>query len=171
MRKQNTDLYNLQMENIFSSSPLDNLRDRGQALVEFTLIFILLVAISWIPAEFGLAFYTGQMALNASREGARLAAASKTLDTAEITTETCKRLNSAILRDPSPNCGAFSSAKVTVAPIQEPTGCMITVTVTGDYNFRFFQLLRMLTTTGTVPDKVTITRMTKMLSEWVATCP
>jgi Flp pilus assembly protein TadG len=159
------------MEKSYSSSALGKLRDQGQALVEFTLIFILLVALTWIPAEFGLAFYTGQMALNASREGARLAAASKTLDTTEITQVTCMRLSSAILRDASPNCSPYSNAKVTVVPIQEPTGCMITVTVTGDYNFRFFQLLRMLTTTGAVPDKVSITRTTKMLSEWANICP
>src|SRR6266540_5595488 len=49
----------------------------GQALVEFTLTFILFLIIAWIPADFGLAFYTGQLALNASREGARIAAAEK----------------------------------------------------------------------------------------------
>lgn len=48
---------------------------KGQALVEFTLVFILLLVVAWIPADFGLAFYTGQLALNASREGARIAAA------------------------------------------------------------------------------------------------
>jgi len=49
--------------------------NRGQAAVEFTLAFILLLIIAFIPADFGLAFYTGQLALNASREGARIAAA------------------------------------------------------------------------------------------------
>jgi Flp pilus assembly protein TadG len=150
------------------------LRDQGQALVEFTLIFILLVALSWIPAEFGLAFYTGQMALKASRVGARIAAASKTLDTTEIRTETCKRVSSAILRDADPNCAPYgSNANVSVSPpTQEPAGCMITVTVRGDYNFFFFQMMRLLPLpTKAIPDKVTITRTTKMLSEWVTSCP
>src|SRR5918999_1056876 len=52
---------------------------RGQALVEFTLIFLLLLIVAWIPADFGLGFYTGHLALNASREGARIAAADRTL--------------------------------------------------------------------------------------------
>lgn len=47
----------------------------GQALVEFTLVFLLFLVVAWIPADFGLAFYTGQLAQNASREGARIAAA------------------------------------------------------------------------------------------------
>ncbi len=171
MRKQNANLYRSQMKKTFFSLIR---RDQGQALVEFTLIFILLVAVSWIPAEFGLAFYSGQMALNASREGARLAAASRTLavaDTDEIATQTCKRLSSAILIDGSPTCAPYSNANVQVTPIQESTGCMITVTVRGDYNFRFYQLLQLLPGSSTVPPYVRITRETKMLSEWVTSCP
>jgi hypothetical protein len=46
-------------------------RSKGQAVVEFTLVFLLFLAISWIPADFGLALFTGQLAQNASREGQR----------------------------------------------------------------------------------------------------
>ena len=55
------------------------LNRKGQALVEFTLIFILLLVVAWIPADLGLAFYTGQIAQNAAREGARIAAADPNL--------------------------------------------------------------------------------------------
>src|SRR6266850_1911631 len=51
----------------------------GQAVVEFTLVFLLFLVIAWIPADFGLAFYTGQLAQNASREAARIAAANPNL--------------------------------------------------------------------------------------------
>src|SRR6476620_6368759 len=54
-------------------------RCAGQALVEFTLIFLLFLVVAWIPADFGLAFYTSQIAQNAAREGARIAAADSTL--------------------------------------------------------------------------------------------
>ncbi len=54
-------------------------RSSGQAVVEFTLVFLLFLIIAWVPADFGLAFYTGQLAQNASREGARIAAADPTL--------------------------------------------------------------------------------------------
>lgn len=51
----------------------------GQAVVEFTLVFLLLLVITWIPADFGLAFFTGQLAQKASREAARIAAADPNL--------------------------------------------------------------------------------------------
>ena len=41
--------------------------NRGQAVVEFTLCFILLLVIAWIPADFGLMFYTGHLAQNAAQ--------------------------------------------------------------------------------------------------------
>ena len=54
-------------------------RSSGQAVVEFTLTFLILLIVAWIPADFGLAFYTGQLAHNAAREGARIAAADRAL--------------------------------------------------------------------------------------------
>src|ERR671919_766283 len=69
-----------QLRNLrFPTSNTPRLNNKGQALVEFTLIFILLLIVAWIPADFGLAFYTSQLAQNASREGARIAAATPTL--------------------------------------------------------------------------------------------
>ena len=35
-------------------------RSSGQAVVEFTLVFLLFLVIAWMPADFGLAFYTAQ---------------------------------------------------------------------------------------------------------------
>lgn len=139
---------------------------KGQALVEFTLVFIILVILTWIPAEFGLAFYAGQVAQNASREGARLAAASKTIDLNEIKTETCKRLSAVAIRDTSPNCAPYSNAKVDVTQDTASSGCPVTVKVTGDYNFFFYQMLRMFATKATVPDSVPISRSTTMRYEW-----
>ena len=72
-------------------------KDNGQALVEFTFCFILLVVVAWIPADFGLAFYTGQLAWNAAREGARIGSASNPFNASDIATETCRRLPSALL--------------------------------------------------------------------------
>ena len=42
-------------------------RCSGQALVEFTFTFLILLIVAWIPADFGLAFYSGQLAQNAAR--------------------------------------------------------------------------------------------------------
>ena len=83
-------------------------RSSGQAVVEFTFTFLILLIVAWIPADFGLAFYSGQLAQNAAREGARIAAADFTLVsgttscvmpscTANIFKETAGRLSSALL--------------------------------------------------------------------------
>ena len=140
-----------------------NLRHKssGQALVEFTLMFVLFLAIIWIPADFGLAFYSGQLAQNASREGARLAAATNPFDTANIQTQVMNRMDSAVLKNVTADV---------VPPTCDPTlnMQMVTVTVAGEYNFYFYQLLRLLGLS--VADNVVITRTTTMRYEYGFTC-
>jgi hypothetical protein len=46
------------MDCLFHSLKLE----KGQSLVEFTLGFMLFLVIAWIPADFGLAFFSGQLA-------------------------------------------------------------------------------------------------------------
>ena len=94
---------------------------RGQAVVEFTLIFVLLLVIAWIPADFGLAFFSSQLAANASREGARIGAADPSYSTqvgnctlpacfsladGTILKETANRLSSALLTRGDHYCGS-----------------------------------------------------------------
>jgi Flp pilus assembly protein TadG len=146
-----------------------SLNSRGQAVVEFTLVFILLLIIAWIPADFGLAFYTGQLALNASREGARIGAATKPFDANNVLIETCKRLPSALLVHATPNCLPYSRARVIVAPPAGPTcNQQLTVTVEGDYNYFLLGLLGYLG--APVPSSVTITRTTEMRWEHQKVC-
>lgn len=98
----------------------------GQAVVEFTLVFVLLLVITWIPADFGLAFFSSQLAANASREGARIGAADPSYSTqvgnctlpacfslgdGTILKETANRLSSALL----------PGAIITVDPLSGPT--------------------------------------------------
>jgi Flp pilus assembly protein TadG len=133
----------------------------GQALVEFTLMFVLFLAIIWIPVDFGLAFYSGQLAQNASREGARLAAATNPFDVANIQTQVMNRMSSAVLKNISagvtpPTCDPGLNMQV------------VTVSVAGEYNFYFYQLLRFLGLSA--PDNVVITRTTTMRYEYGFTC-
>jgi hypothetical protein len=145
----------------------------GQALVEFTLTFLLLLIIAWIPADFGLAFYTGQLAHNASREGARIAAADPTLVsgttscvmpacTGNIFREAAGRLSSALL----------PGATITLN-LEPDTGAncnrMVTVTISGNYNFFFYRLLHLVGVSGNL-DSRPITRQTRMRWEAQAGC-
>jgi Flp pilus assembly protein TadG len=145
---------------------------RGQALVEFTLIFMLLLVIAWIPTDFGLAFFSGQLASNASREGARIAAATNPFNAADVTTETCKRLSWALLQDPGgggTSCLPYSNAKVAVtAPTGATCNQQVTVTVTGNYNYFLFRILQFFV--PSVPGSVSISRSTQMRWEGQKTC-
>jgi Flp pilus assembly protein TadG len=147
----------------------------GQAVVEFTLTFLILLIVAWIPADFGLAFYTGQLAQNAAREGARIAAADRTLVsgttscvvpscTGNIFKETAGRLSAALL----------PAATITVNLEPNPvigTNCnrMVTVAVSGTYNFFFYQLLHWMGVSGDL-NNTPITRQTRMRWEAQAGC-
>ena len=137
----------------------------GQAVVEFTFTFLILLIVAWIPADFGLAFYTGQIAQNAAREGARIAAAERGLVsgttsctmpacTGNIFTETAARISSALL----------PGATITLQ-LDPDTGTtcnrMVTVTVSGTYKFVFYQLLHWMGVTGNL-NNTPITRQTRM---------
>lgn len=162
-------------------SPMANLpepRSRqsqsGQALVEFTLVFVLLLVIAWIPADFGLAFFSGQLASNAAREGARIGSASPTFNAATIATETCRRLPSALLSDPGAltgfvSCSPYSNAKVRVELLAGSGTCnqTVRVTVAGNYNYFFFRLMRLMGLGGNFDDSL-ITRRADM--RWEHQC-
>ena len=143
-------------------------RASGQALVEFTLVFLLFLVIAWIPTDFGLAFYTGQLAQNASREGARIAAADVTLASGttsctmpscsgNILSETAARISSALLP------GATITVTLdpdSVPPTAPKCDRNVTVSVSGTYKYFFFHLLRALGIT--TPDTLSIQRSTSM---------
>lgn len=119
----------------------------GQALVEFTLIFVLMLIIAWIPADFGLAFYTGQIAQNAARETARIAAAEKTLpalptdcaypcgSAAELLQVAAKRIPAAIL-----NGGHVYLRKQNSGTCNE----LLEVEIKGKYYYSFYRMLNFI---------------------------
>jgi Flp pilus assembly protein TadG len=167
---------------------------KGQAMVEFTLVFILLLVVAWIPADFGLAFYTGQLALNASREGTRIAAADPCLlgtnatagcviggivaqtgtctlgvdcggTPGSIMAETAERLSSALL----------PGATVTVTyPVPGGSTCnqQVRVQVSGNYNFFFYRILRLFAGNAATPTNnyINIVRSTDMRWEHQSPC-
>ncbi len=146
----------------------------GQAAVEFTLVFILFLLVAWIPADFGLALYTGQLAQNASREGARIAAADPNLPTltgscnlpcskapGSPLQETAKRLSSALL----------PGAKITLTyPVPGGTACNqhLSVDIEGNYSFFFYRVINLMG--GSVDPSTPIKRKTEMRWEHQNTC-
>ena len=150
-------------------------RSTGQAVVEFTLVFLLFLIIAWIPADFGLAFYTGQQAQNASREGARIAASDPALGSGtlpgmtwtgtctmpscsgNILSETAARISSALLPGATINVTLDADS---VPPALPKCDRNVTVTVSGTYNYFFYRLLGWLGIT--VPNTLNMVRSTSM---------
>lgn len=166
---------------------------KGQTLVEFTLVFILLLVVAWIPADFGLAFYTSQLALNASREGARIAAADPNLGGAvgnctltsagcfaladgTILKETAKRVSSALMPGatirvcyPVASVNPVNADGTCNAPLVVSTcNAQLAVTVRGDYKYTFYRVLRYFG--ASVPATVQILHSTQVRWEHQNPC-
>lgn len=131
---------------------------RGQSIVEIAVITPLLLIALYIPADFGIAFFVGNLTQNAAREGARIGSTLQknsdlTYDSTQgntIKSEVFNRL---------PN---LLNNKAVTVKFYTGTGCMefVEVTAQGDYNFFLYKLMRMFG--ATVPDFVTISRTTQL---------
>jgi Flp pilus assembly protein TadG len=139
---------------------------KGQALVEFTLVFILIVVVAWIPADFGLAFYTGQIAQNASSEGARIGAADPALASGSCSIPACYLSSNSVLQATAKRLPA--TVQVTY-PAAGSAGCqqLVVVSVSGQYPSFFYRVLRWFGINVSIP---TISRSTSMRSEHQSTC-
>jgi hypothetical protein len=147
---------------------------KGQAMVEFTLVFILLIIVAWIPADFGLAFYTSQIAQSAVREGARIGAADPTL---AATNTTCgpplsscfgfgNIFNETAVRLPSALMGSSTQIEVVYpAPGSSTCNQLVRVRVSGQYPFFFYKVLRFIGIDVNIP---TIQRESSM--RWEHQC-
>jgi Flp pilus assembly protein TadG len=152
---------------------------KGQAAVEFTLTFVLLLIIAWIPADFGLAFFTGQQAQNAAREGARIASADPTL-VAQMGGATSINCTAPCSGAPSVLQAAaarlsnvlIKNAAITLSYDPAVAGCQktLSVRVQGTYNYFFFQLLRLVGVTGNYLNSTNIDRLTSMRYEHQTPC-
>jgi Flp pilus assembly protein TadG len=148
---------------------------RGQTLVEFSLIFVLFLVIVWIPVDFGLAFYSSQLAQNAAREGARIASADPTLTAINSTcampacysfgnlfNETATRVPPALLT------GTTITITFPVPGTEATCNQRVRVRVQGQYNYFFYQLLRMLG--ASTPSSVSVERSSEMRWEHQPGC-
>ena len=148
----------------------------GQSVVEFTLVFLLLLVIAWIPADFGLAFFTGQLTQNASREAARIAAADPNLASGSCSMPCSSAPGGTALKaaadrmSPALLPGALIS--VTLEPANG-TNCnrLAEVSISGNYSFFFYRLLQGIgVPSSEISDPLTIQRTTKMRWEHQPGC-
>ena len=134
---------------------------RGQSIVEITLITPLLLIAMYVPVDFGISFFIGNLTQTAAREGARIGSGLQksgqvpdlTFSSAEantVKTEVISRLP------------AYLTDKTVTVTFYTGTACMefVEVTAQGQYNFFMYQLLRLFG--GDAPDSASISRTTQM---------
>ena len=136
--------------------------ERGQHIVELALITPLVLVALYIPADFGIAFLTADLAQNAVREGARIGSGLTSQDPDHpIKSTQGTAIKAAVfarlpqrLSDPSVNVKFyFNSATATCMQIVE-------VTATGTYDYALYRLMGLIG--KSVPAQQTITRTTQM---------
>lgn len=132
----------------------------GQSIVEIGLVTPFLLIALYIPADFGIAYYTAHLTQNAVREAARVGVSTKDpfdgTAAAAIANEALDRLP-ARLKSVTVTVEYFGPASAT---------CMqsVSVTAAGSYEYFFYQLLRLVG--STVPNTALITRVSRMRYEF-----
>ena len=134
---------------------------RGQSIVEISLVTPLLLIALYIPADFGVSFFMGNLVQTAAREGARIGSglqksgsvpnllfSSAEADT--VKTEVINRLP------------AYLTNKTVTVTFYTGTACMefVEVTAQGQYNFFMYKLIRLFG--GNAPNSISISRTTEM---------
>ena len=99
-------------------------RERGTALIEFTLILPLLLILTVAVVDFGRAFFIKNVLEQAAREGVRLRAVSTTAD-------------SSLVRQRVLDVAAPANVTITQLLIDDPVNRMVRVKVTGQFNWIF----------------------------------
>jgi Flp pilus assembly protein TadG len=129
-------------------------RSKGQSIVELTLLTPLLLGALYIPADFGIAFYTAHLVQNATREAARIGASMNPFVQTTVQNEATKRLPT----------GRFAVSSVSANLDSGSPTCMrrVLVTVSGTYNSFLYQLINLVVPGASVNPAISITRSTAM---------
>jgi Flp pilus assembly protein TadG len=130
-------------------------RSKGQSIVELTLLTPLILAALYIPADFGIAFFTAHLVQNATREAARIGASMNPFDQTKVENEATNRLPT----------GRFVVTSPVSADLDgdDTSACMrrVLVTVSGTYSPFLYQLIN-LVVPGASVSTISITRSTAM---------
>lgn len=137
---------------------------KGQSIVELSLITPMLLIALYIPMDFGLAFFVANIAGTATRDAARVGSEIGKSGGDE-TNRNFTANDAAIVRDSLvPRLPTYLLSRSVIVKFYEdtPVNCMevIEVTVSGNYNFFFYQVLRLFG--ATVNNTMIISRTTQM---------
>jgi Flp pilus assembly protein TadG len=113
-------------------------KEKGQSIVELSLIAPLLLIALAIPADFGIAYFTANMTQVAAREAARIGAAKTPFVASDVEDEATSRIPSTL----TPNSGFPDAQLLTSGSLN----CMkiVDVSITGTYNYSFYRLMGLI---------------------------
>jgi Flp pilus assembly protein TadG len=147
--------------NSLSENSTKRHNQRGQSIVEISLITPLLLIAMYIPVDFGISFFMGNLIQTAAREGARIGSglqkSGEVPDLIFSSAEANTVKTEVISRLP-----AYLTNKTVTVTFYTGTACMESVEVTaqGQYKFSMYQLMKLFG--GNAPDSITISRSTQM---------
>jgi len=147
--------------NAVSENTKKRKNQRGQSIVEISLITPLLLIALYIPADFGVAFFVGNLIQTAVREGARIGSGLQKSGNVPDLTFSSAQANTVKTEVFSRLPDRLKNKTVTVT-FYTGTSCMefVEVTAQGQYNFFFYQLIRLFG--GRAPDFITMSRTSQM---------
>lgn len=117
-------------------------REKGTALIEFTLVLPLLLVLTVAVVDFGRAFFIKNVLEQAAREGVRLRAVSTGAD-------------SGLVRSRVMEVVAPANVTVTQLLIEGPVNRMVRVKVTGQFNWIFPGVFNLMGANFTNPTSLT----------------
>jgi Flp pilus assembly protein TadG len=134
---------------------------KGQSIVEISLITPLLLVALYIPVDFGVSFFIGNLTQTAAREGARIASGlQKSGDAPDLIFSSAEA--NTVKAEVFSRLPAYLTNKTVTVTFYSGTACMefVEVTAQGQYKFFMYQLMRYFG--GDVPNSLTISRTTQM---------
>ena len=135
-------------------------RQKGQSIVEMTLLTPLLLVALYIPADFGIGLLTAHLTQNTVREAARIAVSTKDpFNTAAANSVADDAVDNLPSRLTSPTVTVEYYGTGTANCLQS-----VEVSAQGTYNFFLYQLMRILGLPA--PNSTVITRGTRMRYEF-----
>ena len=135
-------------------------KERGQSIVELSLILPLLLVALYIPADFGISFYVGNMVANAAREGARIGSGLPKTG-GVYTSATADQIRNYV-RDVV-HVPQWLTSRQLIVTFYDGANCsqFVEVKVQGNYNFFLYQIIRLIGV-NLPTNSVQIARTTRM---------
>ena len=135
---------------------------KGQSIIEISLITPLLLVALYIPVDFGVSFYMGNLLQIAVREGARVGSGLQKSGTKQSELVYGNTQANTVKAEVISRLPDYLTNKTVTIKFYTGTDCMefVQVTAQGQYNFFLYQLTRLIG--GSAPDSVTISRTTQM---------